>query len=240
MASDQVQVQVTFREIPLFARAVLQTVSATGGFLHTESPMPIGTTLILSPSRAPDVKVVATVGLVVEACRGVKLPEGEQPGMNLVFEAGGELLLDHLEELAPSPPAEVVASPQPLPIPIPPARREPPAQAFEEVPTKVERRVAVSAPPEEAPALQPVASGSLTVEAAPPPEVRDEPSVVLADDPQPAGDPESPDKVVVEVDAEYTGEEEEEGDGEGGEGGEAEGDEKKKKKRSRGRRRKKR
>lgn len=262
MPSDQVLVSVSFREIPLFENAALQSVSATGAFLHTESPMPVGTTLILSPKRSPEVKVQASVGLVVEVCRGVKRPDGEQPGMGLVFASGGESLLGLLEDLSSTTAAPAVIAPVPaapaispalvapeLPAAIPMPRLDPAEPpVFEEVPTKVERRVVVSAPSEEAAALQPTASGSLTVEAAPPPRVSDEPSVIIADhSPEPEGDPDQPDKVVMEVEAELSGadESEEEGeiDGEGGAEGEGDAedaDSKKKKKRTRSRRRKKR
>jgi hypothetical protein len=265
MASDQVLVNVSFREIPLFQSAVLHTVSATGAFLHTESPMPVGTMVILSLERAPEVKVPATVGLVVEACRGVKPAVGELPGMNLVFEAGGEQMLDHLEDLsAQAGPAVLAASPGAPVAPVLPRRLDPtppvmvstPAPvlpSFEEVPTKVERRVVAAAPAVEAPPLQPAASGSLTVESASGPAVGDEPSVIVtADLPDPAGDhepdPDGPDKVIYELDAEYSPSSPDDGEGEGEEGegegegeGEAKGDDgKPKKKRSRSRRRKKR
>lgn len=249
MPNDQVRVNVSFREIPLFQGAALQSVSATGAFLHTESPMPVGTLLNLSPTRAPELTIQATVGLVVEDCRGVRRPDGEQPGMSLVFEAG-ERLLELLEELPAAAPAELAPAPEAPAVTLPPVipmpRRdlvpEPVQPVFEEVPTKVERRVSVSAPAEEPPALQPTASGSLYVEALPPPPVSDEPSVIVAEPPAGEGEPDQPDKVVIEVDA-LSGEEgEEEGEGEGEEGGESgEGeDAKKKKKRTRSRRKKKR
>jgi hypothetical protein len=255
MPNDQVRVNVSFREIPLFQNAALQAVSATGAFLYTESPMPVGTALSLSPTRAPELAIQACVGLVVEDCRGVRRPDGEQPGMSLVFEAGGERLLELLEELPAAAPAELAPAPEaPAPLPVIPMPRrdrvpEPVQPVFEEVPTKVERRVSVSAPTEEPPALQPTASGSLYVEALPPPPVSDEPSVIIESAESSAeaeAEPDQPDKVVMEVEALPGEESEEEGEGEGteeggegAEGGEGE-DGKKKKKRTRSRRKKKR
>jgi hypothetical protein len=236
MARDQILVSVCYREIPLLRRAVLRDVDGSGGFLQTESPMPVGSMLILSPLRNAEIRVPARVALVVEACRAQRSPDGEVAGANLTFEAAGEVLLDYLEEVgaevteesaAPAAPGRgleplpALSVPAPSPAPVAPAPPEPtPEAAFAEI------------EPADPPAESPKVIVNL------------------------AGDPDAPDKVVLELEADYSdppaspapdksgkgegGEEEDDDEASEGEGGEASETDADKKKKSRRRRKKRR
>ncbi len=123
MASDQVLVSVSFRDIPLYSRAVLGEVDGARGFLRCESPMPVGSMLILTPLRQAELRVPARVVRIVEACRGVKTEAA--PGMGVVFEAAGEALLPLREETSEADAVPVAVAPPPTPAPAPPVPRTP-------------------------------------------------------------------------------------------------------------------
>ena len=105
MASPHLLLTVSYRDIPIYSPARLRDVDGSGGFLETNSPMPVGTMLILSPVANASIKVPARVALAIEACRAAGA-QAELPGMSLVFEAAGETLLPYLQtEIAPAPAA---------------------------------------------------------------------------------------------------------------------------------------
>jgi hypothetical protein len=228
MASDQILVNVSFREIPLYDGAVLRDVDGSGGFLRSDSPMPVGTLLMLSPARNLELKVPARVQLVVEACRGAKTPGGELPGMNVTFEAAGEYLLDYREEAPAEPDRPEVSTEKVSTEKVSSKRKLDP----DSVPTVVIRQMVVEMPPEERPSLAAgVVGGTLVVGPSAlrgPEKVAAEPSVIIdapaesshgADTLEPeieaaeppgaeeaedtdARAPDAPDKVVVEMIAE--------------------------------------
>lgn len=96
MASAELLLNVSYRDIPLYAPARLREADAAGGFLESESPMPVGTPLVLAPLDNPEARVAARVLQVVEACRAGGQTAGGRPGMRLVFEAGAERLAPYL------------------------------------------------------------------------------------------------------------------------------------------------
>lgn len=98
MSHEQILVSVHCRDIPLFKQAILRDVDASGGFLQSERPMPVGSVVTLAPIRNPEIQVSARVALVVEYCRSAKSSDIEVPGMNLMFESTGSSLLEYLEE----------------------------------------------------------------------------------------------------------------------------------------------
>jgi hypothetical protein len=86
----QIDVNVSWREIPLLSHVTLSDVSDSGGFLATAAPMPVGTMLILSPVRHAELVVPARVTATVEG-------NADDPGMQLTFEAAGDALLSFTE-----------------------------------------------------------------------------------------------------------------------------------------------
>ena len=211
MARDQIPVSIAFRDVPLFRRATLCDVDGSGGFVPTESPMPVGTVLLLSPLRNPGLRVPARVALVVEACR-TQATEGESAGMNVTFEEAGESLLDYLEagadeELAQLEVAGAIERPH-----------APPSPAMGPTP-----KVIVEGQVESTAAPSPISQ---------PGERRTQEVVVLVSPPGGSDgrpdeglvrplDPDAPDKEVVELEAEFP---EENAVGEKVEGAKAEGE----------------
>jgi len=171
----QTLVDVRWRDIPLLNSAQLGQVANGEGFLRTKMPMPVGTMLIITPEQNHDIRVPARVASVVE------VPEagsGGVQGMQVVFEAAGQLLEPYLEEDLPP---VVGLTPQPAFDDEGLADGEPVEPDLPEAP-----HVDVEAEPVKDSALMPSVSGEIDLQA-----YRAE-----------RGDPDAPDKVIVEVEAE--------------------------------------
>ena len=82
-----IQVQVSYRQIALEARTVLEPRSDGRGFLVSEAPMPVGTLLALTPVAQPARTLSARVLDVVEPRRKGRGPEGQHGGMTVALPA---------------------------------------------------------------------------------------------------------------------------------------------------------
>lgn len=91
MPQDALYVSVSWREIQILEEVPLSAPSQEDAFLVTDAPLPVGTMLIISPSAAEEIRVPARVVHGQEALTS-KHTEPKTPGMKLVFEAAGELL----------------------------------------------------------------------------------------------------------------------------------------------------
>jgi hypothetical protein len=250
-----VKVNAMCRDIPLCSGADLSGVSAEGGFLSTDRPMPVGTMLVLAPTLDDTVQVPSRVTRVVEARKTA--PEAGPAGMGLAFEAMGEGLLRFASERsgdAPPPAPETVAVPL-EPPPFRPRGSTLPGHAA--APALVAALAPVQVPEPPAPDPVPLAAASPAPAAKLELEIADEPQAPAPDVPvivltprpaaaetplAPVAEPEpAPPAAEAAAALEAAGEGEGEGaDAEGEGDGEGEEDEEgKKKKRSRSSRRKK-
>jgi hypothetical protein len=95
MPEDVLYVSVSWREIEILEEVPLSAPSQEAAFLATDAPLPVGTMLILSPTAAEEIRVPARVVHGQEALTGKHI-EPKTPGMELIFEAAGELLAPYL------------------------------------------------------------------------------------------------------------------------------------------------
>jgi hypothetical protein len=93
MANNQtIQVDISWREIPILSDVTLE-VEEEGAFLPTSSPMPVGTMLVVTPVRNREVRVSARIEQIREAATSAS-----QRGMRMVFEAAWEQLQEYADQ----------------------------------------------------------------------------------------------------------------------------------------------
>ena len=89
----QMQVNVSWRDIPVLADVLLSEVEGARAFLRTKAPMPVGTMLIVSPHDNAEIRVPVRVTGIVE------VPEAGSAatqGMHVSLEAAASLLEPYL------------------------------------------------------------------------------------------------------------------------------------------------
>ena len=89
----QMQVNVSWRDIPVLTDALLSEVEGARAFLRTKAPMPVGTMLIVSPRDSAEIRVPVRVTGIVE------VPDpgsAATQGMHVSLEAAASLLEPYL------------------------------------------------------------------------------------------------------------------------------------------------
>ena len=72
--AEQLLVDVSYRDILLFSRAVIDGVEGECGFLPTSAPMPVGSELKLRSLRDGEISTTAKVTDIVETRRKMRNP----------------------------------------------------------------------------------------------------------------------------------------------------------------------
>jgi len=97
MSQESSLVKVVYRDITLMESAVVQDLNEHGGFLQTDRPLPVGTTLFIYPDTRPELEVGMTVMGVVEKRKAKRGENQPQPGMLLSFQGSATEFLASLE-----------------------------------------------------------------------------------------------------------------------------------------------
>jgi hypothetical protein len=187
----QIQVNVRWRDIPVFEDVLLSDVEGESAFLRTKNPLPVGTMLIVSPLSAVDVRVPTRVKSVIEI---VEAGSDARQGMHVAFEAAAELLEPFLAD-----------EPQPLvglePEPALGAPQDGELEERDDQPIRLTNRKVETSPEGDLPAV-PVVSVELPEmmkDSGLTPAVSGE--INLGDLSAVGEDPDAPDKMIVEVEA---------------------------------------
>lgn len=114
MPMDHTLVTVRYRGCTLGEQSVFGDLEGQGGYLQLENPMPVGTTLSLTPSEAPDFVIPVRVVRVVELRRSLRGTIKQQPGMQVTVEAEFERFRQFIET-GDSSPVELDAEPPAIP-----------------------------------------------------------------------------------------------------------------------------
>jgi hypothetical protein len=183
----QIQVNVSWREIPIFEGILLSKVEGITAFLRTKTPMPVGTMLIVSPCEQPEACVPARVTSVAEV---VEAGSDASQGMVVTFEAAAELLEPFL---ADEPQPVVGLAPEPA------FETAMPDEDEEEPGREKPRLEVVSVDEEDLPAAPRVSVVEEVKDSGITPQVSGE--ISLEGTNNVAGDPDSPDKVIIDVEA---------------------------------------
>ncbi len=93
MAGDQIQVNVSWRDMPLMTGVVLESIDQQMAFIQTDIPMPVWTDLEISMVMDDGLRVPAKVEQVKEACRSKPHQSEVVAGMQLRLEAEALTLL---------------------------------------------------------------------------------------------------------------------------------------------------
>ena len=90
MPQEQSLVKVAYRGITLMKSAVIQDLTEHGGFVQTDRPMPVGTTLMIFPGDQPELEVGMSVTGVVEQRKARRGENQPQAGMQLTFQGSSD------------------------------------------------------------------------------------------------------------------------------------------------------
>jgi len=221
----QIQVSAFWRDIIVLEKTVLGQLESSGGFLRTKTPMPVGTMLIISPVENRDIRVPARVASVFEV-----VDSGGQPT--------GMAVEPYFSE---DPPSVIGLAPEPAfdnPDEVEPETEQPQRREVDsrrDLPDAPRVQLDLVREPVKDSALMPSVSGEIDL-----------------GHHASRTDPDAPDKVIIEVDAESLSHQEpaepevavqaDSGDGEESDDDESSAepdDDKKPKRRRRGRRKKK-